>query len=236
VKEHSSDERGLRVAAAQPTGIPAASRREAAFIDFSLRKLTRRRVSLSPMQTEVERKDMNSKLLRQVLAAGALFAGAAVAAGNPNPDARIAQTVQHDLLNYANFTVFDSLSFQVQNGRILLSGAVTEPFKKSDIDKIAGAVPGAAGVTDNIQVLPFSDNDNQLRRRVATFIYNDRAFSRFRMEANPPVHIIVDNGRVTLTGAVDSQADKADASLLASTAGSFGSLVNDLKVVNASNR
>jgi len=192
------------------------------------------------MKTEVERKDMKSKLLRQILAAGALLAGPALAAVQPNvtpdpplPDTQIAQTVQRDLLKYANFTVFDDLSFKVQNGRLTLFGEVTEPFKKADIEKIAAKVPGATGVTDEIQVLPFSDMDNLLRSRIAVSIYHDPSLARYRAGTNSPIHIIVDNGGVTLKGAVYTQADKEDAGLLAS---SVAPIVNNLQVVNPPSR
>lgn len=179
---------------------------------------------------------MKSKLLRQILA-GALFAAPAIAAANLTPDipltdAEIAQTVQHDLLKYSGFTAFDDLSFQVQSGHVTLFGEVTEPFKKTDIEKIAEKTSGANGVTDNVQVLPFSDSDNQLRHRVATLIYDDPSLAHYRAGTNAPIHIIVDNGRITLAGAVNTQADRDDAALLASTA---GPTVNTLQVVNPSN-
>lgn len=175
---------------------------------------------------------MKSKLLRQILAFGALLAGPALAAipSNAAPaltDTQIAQAAQRGLLQYGNFTVFDDLSFKVQNGQITLTGKVTEPYKRADLEKIAARVPGVAGVTDQIQVLPFSDRDNLLRSHIATLIYHDPSLAAYRAGANSPIHIIVDNGRVTLTGAVRTQADKQDAGLLASDA---APTVNNLQV------
>ena len=51
------------------------------------------------------------------------------------------------------------------------------------------------------------------------------------MQAQPPIHILVDNGHVTLTGVVATESDKQLAGLRAASAGmSFGSITNNLQV------
>ena len=183
---------------------------------------------------------MKSKLFGQVLLAGALLAGAAVAADRTKPnlprtDAEITKSVQHELLSYPYYGVFDDLSFKVQNGQVSLYGEVTQPIKKSDVHNIIARLPGVEGVSDNIQVLPLSNNDNLLRRQIAASIYRYPSLSRYGMGTHPSIHIIVDNGHVTLTGVVDTQADKNTAGIRASGAGlSFGSIVNNLQVVSSS--
>lgn len=176
---------------------------------------------------------MKSNLL-QVLMAGALMAASALAAGRsqanlPLPDATVAKNVQQKLMNYGNYGMFDEVSFQIHNGQITLSGSVTEPFKKSDMEKIAAKVKGVEGVTDNIRVLPFSGADNALRSKIATAFRNDPSLSRYESASNPAIHVIVDQGRVTLTGAVPAQNDKNDAALLSQYAGSTAT-ANDLQV------
>lgn len=180
---------------------------------------------------------MKSKLFGQVLMAGALLAGSVMAADKSKPnlprtDADITKSVQHELLSYPYYGVFDALSFKVQNGQVSLFGEVTQPIKKSDIHNIVAKLPGVEGVSDNIQVLPLSNNDNLLRRQIAASIYRFPSLSRYGMGTHPSIHIIVDNGHVTLTGVVDSQADKDTATIRASAAGmSFGPVVNNLQVV-----
>jgi osmotically-inducible protein OsmY len=172
--------------------------------------------------------------------AGALLAGAALAADKANPnlprtDADITKSVQHELLSYPYYGVFDDLSFKVQNGQVSLFGAVTQPIKKSDVHNIVKRVPGVESVNDNIEVLPLSPNDNLLRRQIAAAIYRYPSLSRYGMGTHPSIHIIVDNGHVTLTGVVDTQADKDLANLRANSAGmSFGPIVNNLQVVRPS--
>ena len=183
---------------------------------------------------------MKLKLLQQVLVAGALLADSALAADGsktnlPLADADLAKSVQHQLLNYSDYSAFDEVTFQVRNGQVSLSGEVTEPFKKSDMHNIAAKVPGVQGVTDNIRVLPFSDCDNLLRREIAASIHRDPSLSRYQAGTNPAIHILVNNGQVTLTGFVNAQSDKDAAALRAETAGlTFGSIVNNLQVVTPS--
>jgi hyperosmotically inducible protein len=180
---------------------------------------------------------MKSKLFGHVFVAGALFAGSAMAADKTKPnlprtDADITKSVQHELLSYPYYGVFDDLSFQVRSGQVTLYGEVTQPIKKSDVHNIVAKLPGVESVNDNIQVLPLSNNDNLLRRQIAASIYRYPSLSRYGMGTHPSIHIIVDNGHVTLTGVVDTEADKNVAAIRASAAGlSFGPVVNNLQVV-----
>jgi hypothetical protein len=57
--------------------------------------------------------------------------------------------------------------------------------------------------------------------------------TRYAVEPLKPIHILVENGHVTLTGMVASEFDKQIAGTRASTAGmSFGPIVNRLVVEN----
>jgi len=172
--------------------------------------------------------------LMQVLVTGAILAGSAAAGVSqsslPLPDRAVAKNVQQQFLKYENYTMFDEVSFQIRAGQITLSGSVTEPFKKSDIEKIAAKVPGVQGVTDHIQVLPFSDADNALRRKIAMAFDNDPSLSRYEQAAHPSIHVVVDQGQTTLVGVVRSQHDKDDAALVSQYAGS-AAITNSLQVV-----
>jgi len=168
-------------------------------------------------------------MLGRILTVAALAIGAAAAA-IPN-DADIARSVRHEVLMYSRYTVWDDINFRVNNGNVELTGAVSQPFKKQDLQKIVQSVPGVASVTNEIKVLPLSTFDDRLRMQVARAIYSDPALSRYAMGAIPAIHIIVDNGHVTLTGLVSSDAEKQIAGMRASGAGlSFGPVVNNLSV------
>jgi hyperosmotically inducible protein len=141
--------------------------------------------------------------------------------------------VRHEILMYSHYTMWDDISFRIDNGNVELLGAVSQPYKKSDIEHIVQRIPGVTSVTDEIKVLPLSPQDNRLRLQVARAIYRDPALSRYGMGAVPSIHIIVDNGHVTLTGAVNNTVDKQAAGIRASGAGlSFGPVINNLTVDN----
>ena len=151
----------------------------------------------------------------------------------PRTDADVAKAVRHEILMYPHYTLWDDVSFQVQNGSVELLGDVSQPYKKSDLQKIVQHVPGVTAVTNELKVLPLSPFDDQLRVRVARAIYSDPTLSRYSLGAIPQIHIIVDNGHVTLTGAVNSPMEKQIAGIRASGVGlGFGPVVNNLTVDN----
>ena len=176
------------------------------------------------------------------LALAVLLAGAALAADKDgarlpqapalsDADAALAAKVRHEILIYPYYSIWDDLSFRVANGQVQLLGEVTQPYKKSDIEHIIKRLPGVAMVDDQIQVLPLSDNDDRLRLQVARAIYGDSVFFHYRDMAHPPIHIIVNNGHVTLTGVVLNSLEKQVAGMRASAAGlSFGPVINQLQV------
>jgi hyperosmotically inducible periplasmic protein len=176
-------------------------------------------------------------LMAAVLVAGA---GTARAADKPNApvvgsSAYIAQQVRHNILTYPHYTLWDDLGYSVNNGQVVLSGAVTEPYKKSDVERLVKRIPGVTSIENDIKVLPLSPMDNRLRQQVARAIFRDPSLSRYSMGAIPSIHIIVDNGHVTLKGVVMNQMDKELAGIRANSTLSF-SVVNDLQVENPSPR
>jgi hyperosmotically inducible periplasmic protein len=173
------------------------------------------------------------------MAAALAGGGLAHAADKPYPaapesDADVAQRVRHEILMYPRYTLWDDLGYRVSNGQVELFGAVTQPIKKSDIEHLVKAIPGVTSITDNIKVLPLSPMDDRLRQEVARAIFRDPSLSRYAAGAIPSIHIIVDNGHVTLTGVVMNAADKQIAGIRAASTLSFGSVVNNLQVENPS--
>jgi len=176
--------------------------------------------------------------LRLMLAAMLVAAGSAVAATDPTPaagdnDAQIAQKIVHEIRMYPRYTIFDNVNVKVHDGEVDLVGQVSQPFKKGDMGRLAQRVAGVRSVTNEIEVLPTSLFDDRLRLQVARSIYRDPSLSRYAIQAIPPIHVIVDNGRVTLEGVVNNDMEKTIAGLRASQVGlSFGQVVNNLRVEN----
>jgi hyperosmotically inducible protein len=143
----------------------------------------------------------------------------------------------HEIRMYPRYSIFDNIGFFVDEGRVELLGEVSEPFKKADLGRIAQRVPGVTSMSNELKVLPVSPMDNRLRLQVARAIYRDPVLSRYSMDPVPPIHIIVDNGHVTLEGVVSTDMDKNVAGLRANGAGlSFGQVTNNLHVENPSHK
>ena len=113
--------------------------------------------------------------------------------------------IRSAVLRYSYYTVFDDINFGMDEPYvIILRGAVTEPFKKTEIEKRVARVFGVKRVDNQIEVLPLSPNDQDLRRALFYRIYRDPRFSDRANQINPPIHIVVSRGVVALTGVVRS--------------------------------
>ena len=139
--------------------------------------------------------------------------------GRPNLD--VFKDVSNQVLGYVNFTVFDDIAASVEDGVVTLTGHVTMPYKKEDIARRVSRVAGVNVVQNKIQVLPVSIFDDELRYRIARAIYGNPAFWHYSNMAQPPIHIVVKNGHVTLAGVVNSNVERALARSLAIGFGAF---------------
>jgi len=180
---------------------------------------------------------MKTKALGRIAVAALLLTGGAMAktnksAGGPQTDQQIAESVRHEIAMYPQYSVFDDLGFNVVNGQVTLSGDVTQPVEKNDLGRAVAKLPGVTSVTNNINVLPLSDFDNRLRGQIARAIFGAPNLSQYANMPMPSIHIIVNNGHVTLVGTVASEMDKEVAGIRAGTGMSFGPVVNNLVVEN----
>lgn len=176
-----------------------------------------------------------NKLMITAALLGAGIAGAATNSTVGSSDADIARKLTHEIRMYSRYTIFDNIDFRVNEGAVELIGEVSQPYKKADLGRIAQKVPGVKSLSNDLKVLPLSPMDNQLRRQVARAIYRDPVLSRYGLQAVGPIHIIVDNGHVTLEGVVSTDMEKNVAGIRANGAGlSFGQVTNNLRVENPS--
>jgi hyperosmotically inducible protein len=143
-------------------------------------------------------------------------------------DFQIFQDVSKQVLRYPQFTIFDSISAEVVDGVVTLSGKVTMPYKRNDIERRIAEVSGVKQVNNEITVLPVSMFDDDLRFQIARALYGNSNFWRYGSMVNPPIHIIVENGRVTLEGVVNSNIDRMLARSIASSFDAF-EVTNNLK-------
>ena len=160
--------------------------------------------------------------------AAVLFLWAGTAQAQERKDLQIANDIASRVNRYANFTIFDDVTIDVEDGMVTLDGKVTMPYKRDDIGKRVAKIEGVKGVQNRIGVLPVSQFDDQLRYQIARSIYGNSNFWNYAVMPNPPIHIIVEHGRVTLTGVVQSNVDRMLARSLATNFLSF-SVTNNLK-------
>jgi osmotically-inducible protein OsmY len=146
--------------------------------------------------------------------------------------ARIQREVRHQLLMLPYYGVFDILSYKVApNGDVTLMGEVTRPILKSDAENAVKRIEGVEHIDNQIKVLPLSSNDDRIRHRAFRAIYGSPQLTRYAWRAVQSIHIIVDNGNITLDGTVDSEADKNVAGIQAKTVPGAFSVTNNLQVI-----
>ena len=163
-----------------------------------------------------------------VIAMLAVLASSAFAQEQDRRDVRLAEDVGRSITSYARLTIFDDINATVENGMVALTGKVTMPFKKDDIEKRISKIDGVRGMRSDISVLPVSQFDDELRYRVSRAIYGNPSFWNYAAMANPPIHIIVEGGHVTLAGVVNSNVERMLARSLATGLGEL-SVTNALK-------
>lgn len=147
-----------------------------------------------------------------------------------NADKRLATEVRHVLVMQPYYGVFDDLEYSVDGSTVTLFGNVVRPALKSDAETSVKEIEGVEKVVNKINVLPLSTIDDQIRMAVFRAIYSDPTLNRYAVRAVPPIHIIADNGHVTLVGAVGSEEDKNLAGIRANTVPGIFSVTNNLRV------
>jgi hyperosmotically inducible protein len=144
---------------------------------------------------------------------------------------RIYKEVRHELVMLPYYGVFDNLSYKVDSdGTVTLLGQVARPTLKSDAENAVKRIEGVEKVVNHIEVLPTSINDDQIRRATYRAIYGNEVLSEYQLRAVPPIHIIVNNGNVTLEGVVARQMDKQIAGMQANGVHGVFSVTNNLVV------
>jgi hyperosmotically inducible periplasmic protein len=186
---------------------------------------------------------MRDVVCRIVLAFGMLLPGVLQAADQDQSQLhatpamntqRIAKEVRHEILMLPYYDVFDNIGYKVEGYNVTLVGYVTNPVVKSDAGNAVKRIEGVEQVDNEIEVLPLSPMDNQIRQRVFRAIYGFGPLQKYDMPVIKPIRIIVKGGHVTLEGVVDNETDKNTAGIRAKTVPGAFSVTNNLQVVKPS--
>ena len=170
------------------------------------------------------------------------------------------EEIRKELLRLPYYGVFDFLAFSYDKGTVTLMGYAYSPNLKKSAERAVKRAPQVDQVINNIEELPASLHDDELRWNAFYKIYGDPWLSRYApgggmlwgrlhrfngpftpMGAGPfmafeaagdyPIHIVVKGGRIMLLGVVDNETDKRLAEMRArEVEGAFG--VENLLVVN----
>jgi hyperosmotically inducible protein len=173
-----------------------------------------------------------------ILFAALLFLGIASAAKDAQRDQpsaraqeRIVREVRHELLMLPYYGVFDDIAYKVDGYNVTLFGQVVRPALKSDAENAVKHIEGVEKVDNQIEVLPPSPMDGELRMRLYDSIYGYPALEKYALGVQKPIRIIVKNGRVSLEGVVDSEGDKNLVGIRANGVPGTFSVTNNLQVV-----
>jgi hyperosmotically inducible protein len=160
----------------------------------------------------------------------ALVAANSSAAVGDAASSRLEREVRHELLMLPYRSIFDNLAFRVDGSTVTLLGNVMRPVLKDDAERVVKRIEGVETVKNEIHVLPLSPMDDRIRFAAFRAIYGTPALNRYAHQAMPPIHIIVENGNITLEGVVANETDRNLAYMKArGVHGSF-SVTNNLKV------
>jgi osmotically-inducible protein OsmY len=169
---------------------------------------------------------------------------------------RMAGEVRKKIVTLPQYGVFDNIHFGIQGSTIILRGQASRPTLKSGAETAVKKIEGVESVQNEIDVLPLSPNDDRLRAAVYASIYGYPGLQRYTSNRGGPrgapsvaraaggitndppigfhaIHIIVKNGNVTLTGAVDSEMDLIIAGMRANSVPGVFSVDNDLQVAQS---
>ena len=142
----------------------------------------------------------------------------------------VEREVRHELVMLSRYGVFDNIAFRVDGDRVVLMGQVSEPVLKHDAESAIKRIEGVNSIDNQIEVLPLSPMDDQIRRAVFRAIYGDTALSRYGFQAVPSIHILVKNGNVALEGFVANEGDRNIANIRAQGVSGVFSVKNNLQL------
>jgi hyperosmotically inducible protein len=142
---------------------------------------------------------------------------------------QVAKKVRHELVTLPYYGVFDNLAYKIEGSTVTLYGQVVQASTRSDAEHRVAKIDGVERVINNIEVLPLSSFDDEVRIRTYRTIFRTGGLYRYAMGANPSIHIVVKGGHVTLEGVVANEADAQLANIAANSVPGVFSVTNNLR-------
>ena len=141
------------------------------------------------------------------------------------------EKIRKELVTLPFYSVFDNFQYKISDsGEVTLLGQVYRPTLKSSAENVVKRIEGVTKVNNEIEVLPLSPMDDQIRIAAYRVIYGQAALQNLAIRAVPPIHIIVNNGHVTLEGVVNTKLQSQVAETQVRSLGGVFSVTNNLRV------
>jgi hyperosmotically inducible protein len=142
---------------------------------------------------------------------------------------QLSKQVRHELVMLPYFGVFDNLAYKIEGNTVTLYGQVVRPSTRTDAERRVAKIKGVERVVNRIEVLPLSSFDDSVRYSTYRALARTGGLYRYLMGTNPSIHIIVNNGQLTLEGVVANKADKDLANIVARGVPGAFSVTNNLR-------
>lgn len=171
-----------------------------------------------------------SKFTISLVAMALLAVAPAVASAQGASNPELGKKVQHELVTLPYYGVFDNLAYSINGGTVTLYGQVVRPTTRSDAEHRVKRIEGVTRVVNNIKVLPLSPFDDRIRVATYRSIARMGGLYRYLQGTNPSLHIVVNNGHVTLEGVVSGSGDRTLAYMAANRVPGVFSVQNNLRI------
>ncbi len=173
---------------------------------------------------------MYGRVLKSFLIGFVTVVAFTAATAQTNP--RLVREIRHELVTLPYYGVFDWLTYEVRpDGEVVLRGQVVRPTTRSDAAGRVKEIDGVTKVTNEIETLPLSPNDERLRVALYRQIYGfNSPLFRYAHQAVPSIHLIVNRGHATLKGVVANRGDANLAYIRARGVPGLFSVKNELTV------
>ena len=105
-------------------------------------------------------------------------------------------------------TVFNSIEVAVEGDVVILTGTVRHASRGRQIEREVAKVEGVREVRNQLRSPQDGAGDERLRRQLVRGIYGHSALSRYALNLEPPIRILVERGKVVLAGRVSSRVER----------------------------
>jgi hyperosmotically inducible periplasmic protein len=172
---------------------------------------------------------MNKRIF-MIIAAAFIIAGTTAFAAPQDEDRATIKEIRKKLVTLPYYGVFDNLAYKLEGDTVILYGQTVRPSTRKDAERRVRRIEGVERVINKIEVLPFSRFDDRIRVGAFRAIFRSGSLYRYARGTNPSIHIIVNNGHLTLEGVVASQADSRLAYIAARGVSDVFSVTNNLRI------